>query len=170
MKPPESELELARIALAAAHGRFSQDAAKQDIAAWFASLGETLWWIFALDEHYWHRDQPAYEPLRNYDEDGFIIPGLRLARNRVGHGLALMLEDPDGRPPFSAPPSRVTIRLSQLRWRQLENLPPVEEAHKSAIQQAVYQDHLAGNPVRFGLRHASRFFIRRHAALDSAIH
>ena len=114
MRPPKSELDLARAALAVAHGRFRQDAAAQDVVAWYASLGETLWWIVALDEHYRNRDQKVYMELRESDEDGYVIPGLLLARNRVGHGLALMLEDPDGRSLLLAPPP-ARLRLETLQ-------------------------------------------------------
>jgi hypothetical protein len=34
MNAPKSELDLARVALAAAHGRFKQDHANRDVAAW----------------------------------------------------------------------------------------------------------------------------------------
>ncbi len=169
MNAPKSELDLARVALAAAHGRFKQDHANRDVAAWYASLGETLWWIFALDDHYWNLDESVYKPLRDSDEDGYVIPGLRLARNRVGHGLALMLEDPAGHSPFLAPPAPAKLTLAQLIWRRLEDLPPVEKDKKGEAQAAVYRAHLAGNPARYALRHASRFFIRRRSELDSAI-
>jgi hypothetical protein len=195
MNAPKSELDLARVALAAAHGGFKQDHANRDVAAWYESLGETLWWIFALDDHYWNLDKTVYKPLRNSDEDGglfiddlpqplsqvrhlrlsamnnphgYVIPGLRLARNRVGHGLALMLEDAAGHSPFLAPPP-AKLTLDQLIWCRLEDLPPVEKDKESEAQEAAYQAHLAGNAARYALRHASRFFIQRRSELDSAI-
>jgi hypothetical protein len=175
MNAPKSELDLARAALAAAHDRFRQDAAKQaakqDVVAWYASLGETLWWIVALDEHYRNRNSSTYVELLESDEDGRVIPALRLARNRIGHGLSLMLEDPDGHSPFSAPPLPARLTLKTLQWRRLEDLPPVSPrtAKREEKMRPVYQDHLAGNPVRFGLRRASHFFIQRRSVLDSAI-
>jgi hypothetical protein len=171
MEPRKSELALARAALRTAHSRFARDVDNRDAVAWYSSLGETLWWIVALDEHYRNqRKQAAYLKLLKSDEDGYVIPGLRLARNRIGHGLALMLEGPDGRSPFSTPPpARVTLKTVQ--WRRLEDLPAVSSsiAETEKNMRPVYHDHLEGNPVRFALRHARRFFVQRHSAIDAAI-
>jgi|SRR5271170_2410271 len=172
MESPKSELALARAALRAAHSRFMQYAANRDAVAWYSSLGETLWWIVALDKYYSDHslNQSEYVNLLKSDEDGCVVPGLRLARNRIGHGLALMLEDPDGHSPFSAPPPvRVTLETPQ--WRRLEDLPPVSPKimEREANMRSVYRDHLAGNPVRFGLRRARHFFVEGHSGLDAAI-
>jgi len=139
------------------------------VAAWYASLGETLWWIAVLDEQYWNRNPSVYEELRENDEDGYVIAGLRLARNRVGHQLALLLVNPDGSPVSSSQPAGLSLDTPV--WRQLKNLPPVKKhyADKEKKQRPVYEARLAGNPPRFALAHARRFFIRRGAALDSAI-
>lgn len=169
MKPPSSELDLARIAFVAAHGRFQAAHADRNISAWYASLGETLWWIFAIDEHYRHANQAIYEELRNNDGNGRYISGLRLARNRVGHRLALMLQDPSGRSVYSEAPSEEGVFIDQLMWRTLTDLPPGDPGKESSTQENSYRKYLEGNAVRYALRHANYFFIRYRDDLDSVI-
>jgi hypothetical protein len=166
MKPQKSESDMARAALAAAYNRFRRDATTPNVSAWYASLGETLWWIVALDDHYRTRYKSAYARLRDCDKDGYVIPGLLLARNQVGHALARMLEDP-GSPSTVLPSAGLT--LNQLVWRRLEDLPPVKKTKVSDFQEAIYEAHLATEPHRFALRHASGFFVRRRPTLDSAL-
>jgi hypothetical protein len=173
MQPPSSELDLAHIALIAAHGRFLGDHASRDIGAWYASLGETLWWIFALDEYYrnlYKEVREVYERFRDGNKNGCVISGLRLARNRVGHGLALMLEDPSGRSVFDVPQNTEgAIIIDQLMWRALDDLPEVDEAHKRPAQENAYRRYLEGNAARYPLRRAGRFFIRGREELDSLV-
>jgi hypothetical protein len=166
MESQKSESDLARAALAAAYSRFRRDATKPNVSTWYASLGETLWWIVALDDHYRTRYKSAYERLRDCDKDGYVIPGLLLARNQVGHALVRMLKDPDS--PSTVLPS-AGLTLKQLVWRPLEDLPPVRKTRVSDFQEAIYRAYLAREPHRFALRHATGFFVRRRPTLDSAL-
>src|SRR6266536_1824634 len=85
------ELKLAKEAFVKAHGRFLDAHATNNPPLWYASLGETLWWIFALYDHYTNSYKQMYLDFRNSSQYGAMIPGLKLARNKVGHGLALLV-------------------------------------------------------------------------------
>jgi hypothetical protein len=163
LSSPIDELQLARTAFVAAHGRFQSDHGSTNLAAWYASLGEALWWIFALDEHYCRLGANDYKELRDRDEDGQVVFGLRLARNRVGHRMALMLQDPRVEADVLLP----QISLEQLRWRRYEDLPLVGKRWESTSQEAAYRRHLEGQAARYSLRRANHFFVRRASELDS---
>ena len=163
-----SELDLARHAFIAAHGRLQSDLASRDVGRWYASLGECLWWIFALDEHYSHTKGDAYRNFRDKDPHGECIPGLRLARNRVGHQIALMLEDPSAPILLPGPATpKQGIDLEQQRWRRYEDLPPADAGKERPQPTAIYKSHLSGRAARYAIRHANYFFVRRQACIDS---
>ena len=153
------ELALARSAFVKAHGRLQGGLARRDLAAWYAALGETLWWIFALDEHYLACGGESYAKFRDHDVNGRVILGLRLARNRVGHQIAVLLEDPPGHAGLS--PDLVT--LEQLRWRRLSELP---EGRSASTQERAYRECLEGNVARYAIRRANCFFVRHHPVLE----
>jgi hypothetical protein len=154
------ELDLARTAFVAAHGRFGNAQASGSQEEWYAALGETLWWIFALDEHYLHHGVSAYETFRNDDVNGRVIWGLRLARNRVGHELSVLLTDP--RKPGPG------VSLEQLRWRTLDNLPAPGN-REGDRQRTAYSEELAGKAARYTLRSANRFFVTERHAIEAAL-
>ena len=151
-----SEIDLARSAFIEAHRRFQNDHAEGNTYSWYASLGETLWWIVALDEHYREAGGKAYEAFRNQDEYGRVVPGLRLARNRVGHQLALLLDEPHNR-----------RLLDQLQWRRFEDLP--NGSRRLEDQAESYIIFLAGNAARYALRRANYFFVRRQSDLQQIV-
>lgn len=130
---------------------------------------ETLWWIFALDEYYRTVNKSSYEQFRDSNEYGCVISGLRLARNRVGHRLALMLKDPGGRPVFETPDPTEGVIIDQLSWRPLDELPKVNKIYERPGQQDSYRRYLEGNAARYALRCANYFFIRRSNELDSLV-
>ena len=167
MEFPSLEVDLARSAFVAAHGRFSHDHVNRAANNWYASLGETLWWIFALDEHYRHRNQHIYESYRDGDTDGQVVAGLRLARNRVGHQLAMMLEDPRDHFTLAQRSLASPADLAQLVWRRLEDLPPGDPKKESESQAKAYKKHLVGNAARYALRRSNYFFVRRRAELEA---
>lgn len=156
----QAEIDLARAAFVAAHNRFGLAHASGSHAQWYAALGETLWWVFAIDEHYRHRNQHRYEVFRDADDNGRVIAGLRLARNRVGHELSALLVDPRS--------SGSGVSLDQLRWKTLEALPPAGDRERPG-QRAAYVELLAGEPARYALRRSNRFFIGQRQQIEDAL-
>ncbi|MGE2818019.1 hypothetical protein ACQI5H_23180 [Mycobacterium heidelbergense] len=76
MTTPLSDVELGREAFMAASNRFTQTIAAGEVSLWYAALGETLWWIVGLDEHYRKVGRDAYIAFQQSDVDGRVIPGL----------------------------------------------------------------------------------------------
>jgi hypothetical protein len=163
-----NELDLAKSAFVAAHGRFLDAHSSHDLALSYAALGETIWWIVALDEHYRHHYGRRYERFRDASEYGRQIPGIRYARNLVGHQIALLLEDPiDNHPLVERIMSGDLISIEQMTWRRLENLPvPTTEQRR---QEQCYRDYLAGYASRYALRRANYFFVRQRDGLNAAM-
>src|SRR5437588_2109389 len=96
-----NELDLAKSAFVAARGRFQEALNSQDISLWYAGLREAIWWIVALDEHYYSRYGRGYKDFRDASQYGRQVPGIRYARNAVGHHIALLLDDPNDRESIS---------------------------------------------------------------------
>jgi hypothetical protein len=158
-----NELELARNAFVEAHGRFLYAHRLRNVSAWYAALGETLWWIVALDDHYTSVGGEHYRELQRIDQNGRVVPGLRLARNRAGHQLAVLLADPTGRSVFEPSEAHGGVSLDQLVWRPSNDLP-IGRAHPAQLES--YDEYLANQAVRYSLRRANYFFVRKRAALD----
>lgn len=163
MSATPTDSDLAFRAFLDAHGRLHHALAGRDVAAWYAALGETLWWVFSLDEHYRHHFGKAYEKHRDDDSHGQVILGLRFARNKVGHQLALLVADPSGRSVFDSA-ANTGFTLGQLVWRRSGDILGAEK--QDDPQRRCYDRWLAENPVRYGIRHANYFFIRRRDRLD----
>lgn len=153
----------------AASERFRQTIANGEVSLWYAALGETLWWIVGLDDHYRRLgDKASYIDFQEKDGDGRTVLGLRYARNFVGHQLTLMLYDPSGASLFaSTRDARVT--LFQPVWRPSAHLPlsgEKQDREKQDRQRRCYDQYLADQPVRFAIRRARKFLIGRKQELD----
>jgi hypothetical protein len=157
------EVTLAREAFRLAHGRFVDAHAARDTQHWYAALGETLFWIAALDHHYQLRARrtgriDAYFAHRDPDLYGRCIGGLIFARNAAGHQIAILLEPPA---------TSESALLGQLRWRRASDLPKPDRAVRGELRLS-YTTLLEGNAARYGLRRANYYFIRRQNLLDSS--
>lgn len=60
-----------------------------------AAVGTAAFWACALDEQLRAVD-PTYDQRRDDDEDGRLMPGLRLVRNAVTHGAVVAVRPADG--------------------------------------------------------------------------
>jgi hypothetical protein len=163
-----NELTLAKSAFVAAHGRFLEGHSSRDVSLWYAGLGETIWWIVALDEHYHRLHGRRYNDFREASEYGRQIQGIRYARNLVGHEIVQLLDDQNDKESFSSKieAGRLVI-LEQLTWRRLEDLPEPDPKHEQPKQRKAYGDYLAGCASRYALRRANYFFIRQGDGLDA---
>ncbi len=117
----------------------------------FGPLGEALFWLCALDQLLTDVDGSSYEDLRTADPDGRLVPGLRFARNRVAHGVAVASVS-EVNPENAVLGLGVLGRMrlgtpANLTWRRLEVIPPPPENLRRPAQEASYQQHLAGNAV-----------------------
>jgi hypothetical protein len=166
MEAKGEELDLARAAFIHAHGRLQVALGRRDIWAWYAALGETLWWIVALDEHYRDAGKTVYESHRDGNAHGSVLPGLRFARNKVGHQLTLLVTDPCGGSVFHSADAD-GVRLDQLLWRESAQFPSAGDPQHP--QRLCYDRLLANNAVRYAIRHANYFFVRHRARLDDAL-
>ncbi|MCW2554231.1 MAG: hypothetical protein JWR78_4012 [Mycobacterium sp.] len=138
----------------------------RDVPSWYAALGETLWWIVGLDDQYRRIDRERYESHRDEDIHGCVLPGLRFARNRVGHGLAVLLSDPTGRSVWESVEG-AGVDLDQLIWRPSEMLSCPGDAKN--YQRQCYDQRLANKAARYAIRHANYFFVRRKGVLDGVL-
>ncbi|MGC2206892.1 MAG: hypothetical protein WA724_03445 [Candidatus Dormiibacterota bacterium] len=108
----------------------------------FGPLGETLFWIVALDDTLNETSGIAYRGPRDADPAGQLIPGLRYARNKVAHGVDVTtVSDRYG----GAVLGLMQLGVGRLgdpaehRWKA--GLPPSGRDHKD--QNDAYDAHLA---------------------------
>jgi hypothetical protein len=168
---PADELVLATEAFRVAHGRFQEAHASPvgDLQGWYSALGESLFWLCALDEGYSQRYGLKYRSFRNDGRYAREIFALRWARNRAAHGLAILLFDPrTGTPPSVGGPG---LNLEQLKWRPTSKIPkpPKRFADKESYKQGErdYDECLAGKEVRYNLRRMNEFFIRPNGGFEA---
>lgn len=122
----------------------------------YITLVEALTWICAIDEQHVAFFGNSYTVARNADESGSIIPGVRWARDRHLHQLPITIdEDPtkffDG--------SKGIVSLSAgIRWRKMNELPPVPSNHQNALKSSTYNTRVAGWSTWKSLEFCDRWF------------
>jgi hypothetical protein len=146
------------------------------------ALGEALFWIAALDDHFrGNRGAGQYWPMRAADERGRTTGGLIYARNMLGHGLhiagairfktyAPTVEQSGGNVTVRFPrladreyhaPNYGTFLSIQMLWADLAALPtPLGPQHG---RDEWYRDHVAARPLSQPLRVAREWFERLSA-------
>lgn len=181
-----AKLEWARAAFAAAHSRFQNSLSQEDQQVIWTALGETLFWTSALNDTYRGaaeakaesamRDlldalpvpksergqrkaiaeargaaRVAYETHRNNDPDGKGVAAMTIPRNSVVHALSNLVmertEDSD--------------ILWQPRFVPIEDMNLDREQNEDA--KAILKD---SGPIRYQVRRANYFFIRRRENLE----
>lgn len=154
-------LEWARQAFAVAHGRFQESLQQHDRQQVWITLGETLFWISALNDTFEGLAKAkagaigknAYTERRNNDRFGRAVTGLIIPRNSVVHALGdVVIERPDSadmmwQPTFA---NRDSLGLSQ---KQRQDAVRVFDASSD-------------RPIRYQLRDANYFFVRNRVSLD----
>jgi len=151
------------------------------------ALGEALFWIAALDDHFReNRCADVYWPMRAADERGRTTGGLIYARNMLGHGLhiagairfethAPTVEQKGGDVTVRFPrlpdreyhaPNYGTFLSIQMLWADLAELPtPSGPQHG---RDEWYRDRVAARPLSQPLRVAHQWFERFSAPNRSA--
>lgn len=119
---------------------------QEDEDAALKAVAEAIAWACALDEYFKQSDR-AYEACRDDDRNGELMRGVRYARNRALHQFAAVVEITDG----AALPMVFEAPLWEFSWRPAARLPPPTPGRDNAVQRAIYEDKLAGVPVRFTL-------------------
>jgi len=142
----------------------------------FAPLTETLWWTVSADDSfeeltdtrvitYW-RSRADYRQARNADESGRVLAGLRYARDRCGHQLALIALEDGLRLPFALP----NATGQAFRWRPSAQLPQPRSNSRRAQAERMrpgYDTWLAGRPAAMTVESAANWFA--HAASEAGI-
>jgi hypothetical protein len=125
-----------------AYDRWSEARIRTDPTTAFYALFEALAWTYAIDELLRNTGWPRPPDLR----------GLRFARNRVHHqfSLALRLDASGGQFPLQFP-----ITFFEWRWRDTSDLPA---GRRDREGEAMYEQHLAGQPARLTLSAIHRYF------------
>lgn len=131
----------------------------------FASLGEALAWLCALDELLRVVGTHAYETLRDGDPGGRLVKGLRWARNHSIHGIdvvALAQFHGGAVPGLMVPGGAAPGQPPTFRWRSSAELPALPDPRPH--QEASYVSYLAGQPVP-ATTNAAFNFLRSEAGL-----
>lgn len=131
-----------------------------DVLEGSAALGSGAFWACALDEHLRAHDD-EHETRRDADEDGRLLPGLRLVRNAVTHGAVVAVGSASG----IVWPVQWPITWSHLAYRPLDELLGSwvggrEKRRDNARQDDIYRRFIEGNPVNVPLLAAFRWFQR----------
>jgi hypothetical protein len=108
----------------------------------FVPLSEALAWACSLDEAMSKIYGEPYVQARATDPMGPYLVGLRFARNRCTHQLALIAERRHLAPPLRPP---LTPGLL-FRWRPVAELPAADAKHDNG--RVEYEDCLVGNTAQ----------------------
>jgi len=143
---------LARVATAAA--AFAED-------EMFASVGETLTWLIALEDLVASVYGPRYWAKRNADADGAVLPGIRYARNAVVHGVAVTAAVDSHSGAMLGVAALGAFALGEGPsdlWRDRTSIgfTPTPSRHL-AEQERSYDNELAGQDVLLSLEQALTF-------------
>ena len=151
---------VARI-LGAANGALRRlgDIDRANLASAFGPLAESLTWLCAADELF-IRELASYEALRDRNDTGRTLPGLRFARNHAVHGtdVASVANRVQGSELTGTLPA--VLGPSYLIWTGLSDLPALPSPRPS--QEGIYSELLAGRPVRTSLETALNFLSDVH--------
>jgi hypothetical protein len=131
------------------------DIDRAHLAPAFGPLGESLTWLCAADELF-ARELASYEALRDKNDAGRTLPGLRFARNHAVHGtdVASVADRVQGSDlPGTLP--MVPGVASHLIWAGLSDLPALPAPRPR--QERTYSELLAGRPVRTSLETVLNF-------------
>lgn len=132
-----------------------------------AAVGSGAFWACALDEQLRANDT-TYDGRRDQDQQGQILPGIRLVRNAVTHGAVVAIE----KRPGSVFPVILPTTFDHLAYRPLPDLLASwvgrrEERRDNARQDRIYSERLVGLPVIDPLVDAFEWFLRETGvALD----
>jgi hypothetical protein len=141
----------------------------------FVPLAEALWWAVSVDDGFkelaalqglgWSNNG-AYRNDRDNDADGRVLEGVRYARDRCGHQLALAALEGGLTSPFRLP----NTLGPAFRWRTSDQLP--QPTDKSAFANAEkkrphYDTWLAKRPASMAVESAAKWFT--HAVTKSGI-
>ena len=129
----------------------------------FVPLAEALWWAVSTDDGFERlaSSDPGYRPnrgdyqqARNKDQYGQVLCGLRYARDRCGHQLALVAIETG----LGFPRTYPITYGEYFRWRWFDQLPPPDRHYPSGRLRPVYDQLLAGHPASRTLEWAAPRF------------
>ena len=115
----------------------------------FAGVGETLWWICALDDMMKRAGDGEYLQARRDNFVDVLIKGLRHARNRFAHdGQVLHFVDVD-----EVAGDGGCGQYTHWKWSPL----PPAQSEQAKRGEAEYREALAGKPINPTLTHVCNF-------------
>jgi len=112
------------------------------------------------------KNRGAYREARNKDTSGRVLRGVRFARDRCGHQLALAALEAGLRAPLRFPNTPGAF----FRWRPSDELPlPTDEKRREQAEKIreYYDTWLAGRPAIMTVESAAKWFA--HAVSVAAI-
>ena len=139
-------MEFAELSLTTRAGLSALDgsvvgASSEDHEVALASVGTGLFWACALDEQL--ERVAGYKSERNQDGGGRLLPGLRLGRNAVAHGAAVIVLPAQGAGwPMSWP-----VIWKGASWAEYDVVRAGLDCDPSAFRRAIWKDDLAGANV-----------------------
>lgn len=131
----------------------------------FVPLAEALWWMVSLDDAFeelasegvgW-ADRGAYRDARDKDASGRVLLGVRYARDRCGHQLAMAALEDGLTPPLQLPNTSGAF----FRWRPSGQLPQPADGRRRQQAERIRQHYdrwLAGRPAQMTLDDVARRF------------
>lgn len=139
-------LHWARQAVALAGAR--SEATRSDAFATWTAAVEAVWWVAALDDLLDKIVGPAvYRPVRNSDDCGRVVHGLRWLRHLPIHELSITGAGGPKRPFFPPPGANYVIYISPLnRWLPSHQLRSLEN-ERNPEQRDSYDAVVAGWPL-----------------------
>ena len=134
-----------------------------------APLGETLMWLFSLDDLLLdHFGLGQYRQKQTADPDGVVVLGLKLVRNAVVHG-AQLVSIAKAHPGSVLGRASLPMRIGaapNCEWVSRGRLPKpprhVRTPKDQALRETIYDSEIMGKPVALPIRRAISF-LRREA-------
>ncbi len=136
----------ARQAITAAGVR-SQATSSDAFATWTAAV-EAVWWVAALDDLLDKVvGKEKYRPVRDADDCGRVVRGLRWLRHLHIHEVAITGAGGPKKPFFAPPGEDYVLYISPSnRWLPSDNLKPRDTDSDLALR-AIYDEVVAGLPL-----------------------
>jgi hypothetical protein len=126
----------------------------EDVA--LKAVCQTVWWARALDEFHEKASGQVYKNLRDGDDSGKHMVGIRYARNRGGHQVAELIRITGG----AYFPILLPAPFFEFVWRDLAELPAPDPRWPDVAGAKAYEDHLQAVPVRMTFQYLIDFFNR----------
>ncbi|PZF05557.1 hypothetical protein DEJ01_05935 [Curtobacterium sp. MCLR17_040] len=126
----------------------------------YVALGTAAFWAASLDEQLMRSFGADYDAVRDADEQGRVLPGIRLVRNGITHGAVIAVRPAGLSWPLTFPLDWGTSIYGPLGTLLADWIGDRHQNKSVPQQDAVYRAHLEGRELPGPLNAAIGWFTR----------